>query len=330
MKVSNVLAVAAAAIGLSTVAYADGCGGSKSTTAATHQVATGDGMKQADGGKLVEKATNAAAPTIVQIAAGDPNFSTLVVALKQAGLVDVLSGKGPFTVFAPTNAAFAKVDPKALEALLKDKAALTRVLTYHVVSGNVLAADVTKLSFADTVSGQRATISTDKGVTIAGANVSKTDIVASNGVIHVIDSVMMPESKDIVGVATGAGQFKTLAKLLDAAGLVSTLQSEGPFTVFAPTDAAFAKLDKKLVDDLLKPENKAKLAGILTYHVVPGRVFSNQAVAAKTAKTVQGQNVTIEVKDGKAFVNDANLVKTDINASNGVIHVIDTVILPKN
>ncbi len=135
--------------------------------------------------------------------------------------------------------------------------------------------------------------------------------------------------KDIVDTAVAAGDFKTLAAALQAAGLIETLKGKGPFTVFAPTDAAFAKLPKGTLDDLLKPANKAKLAGILTYHVVAGNVMAADVVKLTSAKTVQGQSVKIVVKDGKVMVDGANVVKTDIATSNGVIHVIDTVILPK-
>lgn len=133
---------------------------------------------------------------------------------------------------------------------------------------------------------------------------------------------------DVVDVAVSAGQFKTLAMLLEKAELVSTLKGDGPFTVFAPTDEAFAKLPKETVDSLLKPENRATLAGILTYHVVPGKVTSDQVVKMTSAKTVQGSPVTIKVENGKVMINNATVVKTDVGASNGVIHVIDTVIMP--
>ena len=134
--------------------------------------------------------------------------------------------------------------------------------------------------------------------------------------------------KDIVDTAVAAGQFKTLAAALQAAGLVETLKGPGPFTVFAPTDEAFAKLPAGTVEDLLKPENKEKLASILTYHVVSGKVSSGEVVKMTSAKTVQGQDVTIDASDG-VKVNGAKVVKADIETSNGVIHVIDTVILPK-
>jgi uncharacterized surface protein with fasciclin (FAS1) repeats len=136
-------------------------------------------------------------------------------------------------------------------------------------------------------------------------------------------------SKDIVDTAVAAGSFGTLAKALTAAGLVNTLKGAGPFTVFAPTDAAFAKLPAGTLEDLLKPANKAKLTSILTYHVVAGSVKAADVVKLSEAKTVQGQSVRISVKDGKVKVDDANVTATDIAASNGVIHVIDSVILPK-
>jgi len=137
------------------------------------------------------------------------------------------------------------------------------------------------------------------------------------------------ESKDIVETAVAAGSFKTLAAALNAAGLVETLKGPGPFTVFAPTDEAFAKLPAGAVEDLLKPENKAKLVAVLTYHVVPGSVTASQVVKMTSAKTVQGQSVTISARDGKVKVDGANVVKADVMASNGVIHVIDSVILPR-
>jgi uncharacterized surface protein with fasciclin (FAS1) repeats len=140
---------------------------------------------------------------------------------------------------------------------------------------------------------------------------------------------MTKKSQDIVDTAVAAGSFKTLAAALDAAGLVATLKGPGPFTVFAPTDAAFAKLPAGTLDNLLKPENKAKLASILTYHVVPGKVMAADVVKLTSAKTVQGQSVKIAVTGGKVSVDGANVTSTDIAASNGVIHVIDAVILPK-
>ena len=139
-----------------------------------------------------------------------------------------------------------------------------------------------------------------------------------------------PAKMDIVDTAVAAGSFKTLAAALQAAGLVDTLKSKGPFTVFAPTDDAFAKLPAGTVETLLKPENKEKLKAILLYHVVAGDVTSGQVVKLTSAKTVNGQDVKISVVDGTVMINDAKVVKADIAASNGVIHVIDTVLLPAN
>ena len=135
--------------------------------------------------------------------------------------------------------------------------------------------------------------------------------------------------KDIVDTAVAAGSFTTLATALTAAGLIETLKSEGPFTVFAPTDEAFAKLPAGTLDNLLKPENKAKLQGILTYHVVAGKVTAADVIKLQKAKTVNGQEVQIMVKDGTVMVDNAKVTKTDIMCTNGVIHVIDAVVLPK-
>lgn len=143
-----------------------------------------------------------------------------------------------------------------------------------------------------------------------------------------VQAVKLAEKKDIVDTAVGAKSFTTLVAAVKAAGLVETLKSKGPFTVFAPTDEAFAKLPEGTVESLLKPENKDKLVAVLTYHVVPGKVMAADVVKLKNAKTVQGGEVDIVVADGKVKVDNANVVKTDIECSNGVIHVIDAVILP--
>jgi transforming growth factor-beta-induced protein len=142
-------------------------------------------------------------------------------------------------------------------------------------------------------------------------------------------TVKAGEHKDIVDTAVDAGSFQTLAKALNAAGLVNTLKGEGPFTVFAPTDEAFAKLPEGALEDLLKPENKAKLVAILTYHVVPGKVMASDVATMDSAKTVQGKSLTITRDDDGVMVDEARVVKTDIACSNGVIHVIDSVVMPE-
>jgi len=164
---------------------------------------------------------------------------------------------------------------------------------------------------------------------IDNAKVTKTDIACSNGVIHVIDTVIMPASKDIVDTAAEAGSFSTLLAAAKAAGLVEALKGEGPLTVFAPTDEAFAKLGQDTIAMLLKPENKQKLADVLKYHVVAGRVYADQAIKAGTAATLQGGKVTIASKGDTVTIDNAKVVSADLEASNGVIHVIDTVIMPK-
>ena len=141
-------------------------------------------------------------------------------------------------------------------------------------------------------------------------------------------SCRLKKPKDLVETAAGAEDFKTLVNAVKAAGLVETLKGEGPYTVFAPTDKAFAKLPKGTLESLLEPKNKEKLAAILAYHVVPGKVKAADVVKLKNVKTVQGSKVNIRVKEGKVEVDEAKVVKTDIEAKNGVIHVIDTVILP--
>ena len=270
---------------------------------------------------------------IVATAVGAGSFKTLVAAAKAAGLVETLQSKGPLTVFAPTDEAFAKIPKAAIADLLKpeNKEKLAAILTYHVVPGKVTAADVVKVKKAKTAGGADVNVKvSDKGVMINNAKVLKTDIMCSNGVIHVIDTVLMPPApKDIVDTAVAAGSFNTLVAAVKAAGLVDTLKGDGPFTVFAPTDDAFAKLPKAAIADLLKPENKGKLTGILTYHVVPGKVMAADVVNLDSAKTAQGSNVTIMTKDGNVMVDGAKVVATDIECANGVIHVIDTVIMPK-
>ena len=155
-----------------------------------------------------------------------------------------------------------------------------------------------------------------------------TALVSTAAIFGIAHADTKPEGKDIVAVASGAGSFNTLVAAVKAAGLVETLQGTGPFTVFAPTDEAFAKLPKGTVEDLLKPENKEKLIAILTYHVVAGKVMAGDVKTMK-AKTVNGQSLDVKVTDGAVTVDNAKVVKTDVAASNGVIHVIDTVVLPK-
>ena len=269
--------------------------------------------------------------SIVDIAVSDGKFETLVAALQAAGLVDTLAGDGPFTVFAPTDDAFAKLPEGTVEALLEDIPALTDILLYHVVEGSVMAEDVVMLDEAQTLLGENVSIRVEGDmVYINDAQVIITDIMADNGVIHVIDTVLLPPADEpmsnIVEIAVADGRFQTLVAAVQAAGLAETLSGEGPFTVFAPTDDAFAKLPEGTVEALL--EDIPALTDILLYHVVEGKVLAEAVVGLNEAKTLSGKYIDIRVEDGMVYINDAMVVITDIMASNGVIHVIDTVLLP--
>ncbi len=271
---------------------------------------------------------------IVDTAVANGSFTTLVAAVQAAGLVDALKGEGPLTVFAPTDEAFAKLPAGTVEELLKPEniEQLKAILLYHVVEGKVMAADVSGLSSATALSGKDLAIRVDMGsVYINESKVVLADVEASNGVIHVIDTVLLPpaELSDIVDTAVADGRFTTLAAALQAAGLVETLKGEGPFTVFAPTDEAFAKLPAGTVESLLKPENLEQLKSILLYHVVSGKVMAVDVVTLTSADAVSGAAITIKVMDGKVYLNDTiQVIITDVEASNGVIHVIDAVLLP--
>jgi uncharacterized surface protein with fasciclin (FAS1) repeats len=281
--------------------------------------------------------------TIVDIAAADGRFTTLVAAVQAAGLAETLQGEGPFTVFAPTDDAFAALPEGTVEGLLEDpEGNLKNILLYHVVPGKVMAADVAGLTSAETALGQELQVRVDGDqVFMNDAQVILTDIEASNGVIHVIDSVLLPAEEgameteaapsampaDIVDTAVADGRFTTLVAAVQAAGLVETLKGEGPFTVFAPTDEAFAKLPAGTLDTLLQ-DPEGDLKNILLYHVVPGKVMAADVVELSSAETALGEAVSIEVRDGNVFINEAQVIITDIETSNGVIHVIDSVLLP--
>lgn len=268
---------------------------------------------------------------IVNTAVKAGSFKTLAAALESADLAEALKGKGPFTVFAPNDEAFAKLPKGTVESLLKpeSKGALIDILKYHVVAGAVRSGQVVKISNATTLNGQRVEIAAKNGVvTIDGAKVVTVDIECSNGIIHVIDSVILPSSKNIAATASQAGQFKTLLAAAKAAKLVDALSGDKPLTVFAPTDEAFARLPNGTVESLLKPENREQLKQILLYHVVEGRVYSEQALKQDEAETLEGASLQISSRKGGAFINESKLTALDVEASNGVIHVIDRVLMP--
>jgi transforming growth factor-beta-induced protein len=296
---------------------------------------------------------------IVDTAVAAGSFNTLVAAVQAAGLVDTLKGEGPFTVFAPTDEAFAKLPAGTVDTLLADpEGALTQILLYHVVPGKVMSSDLSDGLEAATVQGENVTFTLADGKAMVNdANIATADIETSNGVIHVIDTVLLPPSvaaasaeataeampeaaaaaeapaaeataiADIVDTAVAAGNFSTLVAAVQAAGLVDALKGEGPFTVFAPTDEAFAKLPAGTVDALLA-DPEGDLTQILLYHVVPGKVMAADVTDGLNATTLQGESVKFSITDGKVYINDAQVVTTDIETSNGVIHVIDSVLLP--
>jgi uncharacterized surface protein with fasciclin (FAS1) repeats len=291
--------------------------------------------------------------TIVSVASDNKDFSTLVAAVKAAALVDTLSAKGPYTVFAPTNEAFEALPAGTVDELLKpeNKDQLAAILTYHVVEGKVMAGDLTDGQEITTVQGgtltvgidgDKVTLTDENGATV---NIVDTDIDAGNGVIHVIDGVVTPKADDaagteetasagtIVDVASGNDDFSTLVAAVTAADLGGTLSGEGPYTVFAPTNEAFAALPAGTVDELLKPENKDQLAAILTYHVVEGKVMAADLTDGQEITTVEGGTLTVGIDGDKVTLTDengatVNVVTADVAADNGVIHVIDGVVTP--
>jgi uncharacterized surface protein with fasciclin (FAS1) repeats len=276
--------------------------------------------------------SRAAERDVVATLVAQPNFTTLVAAVGAAGLVETLQGEGPFTIFAPTDAAFAALPAGTVESLLQpeNRAQLVAVLTYHVVAGKVMAKDVAPGEVA-TVNGSKATIAVNGGkVMIDGATVTATDLVGKNGVIHTIDAVILPVNpaeQDVVATLVAQPNFTTLVAAVGAAGLVETLQGEGPFTIFAPTDAAFAALPAGTVESLLQPENRAQLIAVLTYHVVAGKVMAKDVAPGEVA-TVNGAKATIALNYGKVMIDGATVTATDLVGKNGVIHTIDAVILP--
>ncbi len=254
---------------------------------------------------------------------------SLVAGVIQAELLETLQGPGPFTLFAPTDQAFADagIDLASLDTPA-GKAALSDILLYHVVSGEVPSSAVTECMSATAVNGQPLSFTVNGGVMVNGANVTLADVNTSNGVIHVIDKVLTPSDapNDIARTAQCTGIHDSLVAAVVQADLLETLQGTGPFTLFAPTDQAFADagIDLAALDTV---EGKAALADILLYHVVSGEVPSSAVTECLSAPTVNGNPISFTVGDS-VMVNDATVTLADVNTSNGVIHVIDKVLSP--
>jgi len=276
---------------------------------------------------------------IVETAQNNPDLSILVEAVTAAGLASTLS-TGALTVFAPTNAAFGALLSElgmTKQALLADKPLLTAVLTYHVLGTRVPRADVPLGRAIAPVSGGFFKIESANGLKITdGRNrvtsIIATDIEASNGVIHLVDRVLLPANQDIVATASALPDFSVLVEAVVAAGLASTLQGTGPFTVFAPTNAAFAALLAELgIAKAALLADTALLTKVLAYHVVPARMLKAEVPVNTPITTVQGQtfavNASLVITDQN--MRTSNIIRADVFASNGVVHVVDKVILPK-
>jgi len=270
------------------------------------------------------------ARTTVDLLAGDARFSTLVKLVTQANLVDTLNG-GDFTIFAPTDAAFAKLPADLVTKVTSDNALLTKVLTYHVVSGVVRSSAAMNELVVNTVNGAgaRFNIYPNMGktvVTIQGNVISSFDMMASNGVVHVVDSVMMAPDGDIVTDVAKSKDHTMLLSLVKKAGLATALQGQN-LTLFAPTDAAFAKLDNATVNAVMT--DNALLTNVLMYHVVPATVYSAGVYDNEVGPTLlAGKNVTVRVDAMGVMINNAMVTMADIGTTNGVIHVIDQVLIP--
>ena len=280
-------------------------------------------------------------PNIVKLAQSSVDLGILVEAVISAGLVDTLSGAGPFTVFAPTNAAFAALLGElgvTKGQLLSNKTLLTTVLTYHVVPGKVASTAIPFGKAITTVQGAVLKIDNVAGAVVItdgrnrASKVLTVDLGASNGVVHVVDKVILPADKTIVQTAQALPQFSILVEAVIAANLQGTLSSPGPFTVFAPTNDAFAALLTELgVTKAALLANTALLGKVLTYHVVSGRVLKADVPLNTPIPTVQGETLT--VNSSLSIVDQrgrtSKITATDVLTSNGVIHVIDKVILPR-
>merc|ERR1711865_1143896 len=274
---------------------------------------------------------------IVQIAEGNPELSTLVAALTAGKLVATLEGKGPFTVFAPTNLAFAKIPKDALTKLLGNQKLLDQLLEYHVLSGDFKMRDLMATKRITTLEKQEVVVRsmTKTLQMVNNADVVTADVEATNGVIQVIDNVLVPPDfplslypEDIVELSESQPDLSTLVDALIAGKLTATLSGEGPFTVFAPTNEAFAKIPAADLQKLLA--NTKELDAVLEYHVLAGKFNMRDLMAVRSAKTLEGDTVTVSGSGNVVNVNDAKVLKADVAATNGIVHVIDTVLsLPK-
>ncbi len=278
-----------------------------------------------------EEMTPVADMTIAEYALSDNNFSTLVQALTKADLVDVLNGTGNFTVFAPTNAAFTalftELGVSGVDALSKE--ALTPILLYHVLGTEAKSSMITS-GYYKTLSPSQGSYLSLKVDVASGVKLNKTtnvtaaDVDVKNGVIHVIDKVLLPQT--VVDIALNNDSFSILVQAVVKADLVNVLNGTGPFTIFAPTNAAFEALFAALGVSGIADLTAAQLVPILTYHVVSGNVLSTQ-LQAGNVETLNG-TISVTLGASPAINTNSKIVAVDVQGSNGVIHVIDQVLLP--
>ncbi len=269
---------------------------------------------------------------IVEIASSESSFSTLVEALQKAGLVSALEGNGPFTVFAPTNAAFSELfnalGVNGIEDLSAE--ALTPILFYHVLNGKITSNGLfngytNTLSAGPGLKNVSLLINATASRLNGDVNFSDVDILASNGVIHVIDKVLLPPT--VVDIAIQNGNFTHLVEAVVKADLVTTLSGTGPFTIFAPTDAAFEDLFTNLQVSGIVDLTKEQLIPILLYHVVSGNVRSSD-LSSGYVSTLNG-DILVDIGASVTLNNDVNVIAIDLQGKNGVVHVIDKVLIPE-
>ena len=271
--------------------------------------------------------------TIMDLVAADARFKTLAAAVNAAGLGEVLSGAGPFTVFAPTDAAFESLPEGTVEALLtkEGKTSLISILKNHLVSGRADLSFALGAGSISSLENNKLKVTFSEGsVRVNDAVLRQADVSTSNGIVHIIDSVLVPtkeEPTSILETANKAGSFKTLLAAVETAGLEDYLESGESVTIFAPTDAAFNKLPAGTVEQLLKPENRKKLETVLINHALQGSVGAGTALSQGTAETLGNQTLKFKIQEGRFQVNGITIDTVDLVCSNGIIHVVDEVIL---
>ncbi|MFO7669464.1 MAG: fasciclin domain-containing protein, partial [Bacteroidales bacterium] len=268
------------------------------------------------------------ASTVLDIIVGSPVHNTLEAAIFAAELDGALAGEGPFTVFAPTDEAFAALPAGTVESLLEDPTgALAQILLYHVAGAKALSTDLSDGQMITTLNGDSVTVKIMDGmVYIDNAMVIVADLMADNGVVHVVDAVILP-TYTVWDIIMASPAHNTLEAAVKAAGLDGALAGEGPFTVFAPTDEAFAALPAGTVESLLEDPTGA-LAQILLYHVAGTKALSTDLSDGQMITTLQGTDITVKITNGNVYINEAMVTVADLEADNGVVHVIDAVLLP--